>query len=260
MHFAAYIFVGESVTHPAIYYHNNLVGTLSLLEAMRDAGVWRIVFSSTTATYGEPEVIPIPESTPQKPINPYGFSKLVVEHALADYASAYGLGYAALRYFNAAGADPSGAIGEDHHPETHLIPLVIQAAMGQRSEISVFGDDYPTPDGTCVRDYIHVNDLASAHLAAIERIQPGEGLKLNLGTGQGNSVREVIEACQKVSGQNIPVKNAPRRAGDAPKLIADSSAARKVLDWSPKYLSMEEIVRTAWLWHSTHPHGYGDRH
>ena len=197
MHFAAFAYVGESVTDPAKYYHNNVVGTLSLMEAMRAAGVARIVFSSTCATYGEPEEVPIRESQPQRPINPYGFTKLVIEHALADYARAYGWGYAALRYFNAAGASADGDLGEDHDPETHLIPLVLQVALGQRDHVMVFGDGHPTPDGTCIRDYIHVDDLATAHLAALDRLAGGTELKLNLGTGRGSSVSEVIEACRR---------------------------------------------------------------
>src|SRR5262245_551618 len=196
MHFAALALVGESVEKPHLYYGNNVLGSFQLLEAMREAGVWRIVFSSTTATYGTPSVMPIAETTPQQPINPYGFSKLVVERMLADYAAAYGFGYAALRYFNAAGAAADGSIGEDHTPESHLIPIVLQVALGQRDSISIFGDDYPTPDGTCVRDYVHVDDLAVAHLAALERLQPGKPIKVNLGTGRGYSVRQVIDACR----------------------------------------------------------------
>src|SRR5688572_7045497 len=198
MHFAALALVGESVQKPDLYYRNNVAGSFHLLEAMRQAGVWRIVFSSTTATYGTPENMPIAETTPQQPINPYGFSKLVVEHMLDDYAAAYGLGFAALRYFNAAGAAADGAIGEDHTPESHLIPIVLQVALGQRESISIFGEDYPTPDGTCVRDYVHVEDLAAAHLAALERLQRGKSLKVNLGTGRGYSVREVLDSCRRI--------------------------------------------------------------
>jgi UDP-glucose-4-epimerase GalE len=256
MHFAAFAFVGESVVDPAKYYQNNVVGSLNLLEAMREAGVMRIVFSSTTATYGEPDVMPITEEAPQRPINPYGFSKLVIEQALADYALAYDLGYAALRYFNAAGASPSGELGEDHDPETHLIPLVLQVALGQRSHITIFGDDYATPDGTCIRDYVHVDDLATAHLAALERLEPGKGLQLNLGTGRGASVREVIDACRRVTGHAIPSEIGLRRPGDPPELVADASKAQRVLEWRPKYGDIESIVRTAWNWHSKHPHGY----
>jgi UDP-glucose 4-epimerase len=258
MHFAAFALVGESVTDPAKYYQNNVVATLSLLDAMRSAGVARIVFSSTTATYGVPDRVPITEDEKQQPINPYGFCKLVIEHALADYAHAYGLGYAALRYFNAAGASPDGDLGEDHDPESHLIPIVLAAALGQRPEITIFGDDYPTPDGTCIRDYIHVDDLGAAHVKALERLEAGKGLKLNLGTGRGHSVREVIDACRRVSGRPIPEKMGARREGDPPELVADSSRAQRVLDWRPAYMDIESIVTTAWRWHSGHPHGYGD--
>lgn len=256
MHFAAFALVGESVSDPALYYENNVVAALSLLEAMRAANVKKFVFSSTTATYGEPEIIPIAETTPQQPINPYGFTKLVIEHALADYAHAYGWSYAALRYFNAAGAAPSGEIGEDHTPESHLIPIVLQVALGQREAITIFGTDYPTPDGTCIRDYIHVDDLASAHLKALDRLQPGQGLRLNLGTGRGYSVREVIDACRRVTGHPIPETIGPRRPGDPPELVADSRLAQRVLDWQPQYTDIESIVATAWRWHQSHPRGY----
>lgn len=256
MHFAAFAAVGESVENPAKYYQNNIVGSLSLLEAMRGAGVARIVFSSTTATYGAPQRIPITEDEPQCPINPYGFSKLVVERALDDYAQAYGFSFAALRYFNAAGASPDGDLGEDHTPETHLIPIVLEVALGRRERITIFGDDYPTPDGSCVRDYVHVDDLASAHLAALERLQPGRGIKLNLGTGRGHSVREVINACREVTGHAIPEVIGPRRPGDPPELVADSSRARKELDWTPQFPELRTIVETAWRWHQSHPRGY----
>lgn len=256
MHFAAFALVGESVEAPAKYYQNNVVGGIRLLDAMRTAGVKKIVFSSTTATYGTPERVPIVEEEPQRPINPYGFTKLVIEQALADYARAYGLGYAALRYFNAAGASPEGDIGEDHTPESHLIPIVLQVALGQREQITIFGDDYPTPDGTCVRDYIHVDDLAAAHLKALELLKPGEGLKLNLGTGRGNSVRQVIAACRRATGHPIPEQIGPRRAGDPPELVADSRKAQKLLDWKPKYADINAIVETAWRWHQGHPRGY----
>ncbi|MDZ4659572.1 MAG: UDP-glucose 4-epimerase GalE [Bythopirellula sp.] len=259
MHFAASCYVGVSVTNPAEYYHNNVVGTLSLLEAMRTAGVKRIVFSSTCATYGVPDVVPITEAEKQAPINPYGFTKLVIEHALADYAHAYGWGYAALRYFNASGAAEDGSIGEDHDPETHLIPLVLDVALGKRESIKVFGDDYPTPDGTCIRDYIHVDDLATAHLAALEQLQVGSALKLNLGTGNGASVLEVIEACRRVTGHAIPMEIVPRREGDPPALVADASLANKVLGWQPKYREIEAVVKSAWGWHKAHPNGFKDR-
>jgi UDP-glucose-4-epimerase GalE len=259
MQFAAFAFVGESVIDPAKYYHNNIVGSLSLLEAMRAADVRKIVFSSTTATYGVPDKIPITEAESQKPINPYGYTKLVIEQALADYAKAYGFGYAALRYFNASGASPAGDIGEDHSPETHLIPLVLQVALGQRPNIAVFGNDYPTPDGTCIRDYIHVDDLADAHLRALDLLEPGKALKLNLGTGRGYSVREVIEACRRVTGHAIPEILGPRREGDPPELIADATAARSTLGWQPRYTTIDAIVETAWGWHKSHPRGYADR-
>jgi len=258
MHFAALALVGESVEKPELYYRNNVVGSFHLLEAMRQAGVTRIVFSSTTATYGTPDNMPIAETTPQQPINPYGFSKLVVERMLDDYAAAHGFGFAALRYFNAAGAAADGKIGEDHTPESHLIPIVLQVVLGQRESISIFGDDYPTQDGTCVRDYVHVDDLASAHLAALARLQPGKSIKVNLGTGRGYSVREVINACRTITGHQIPEKIGPRRPGDPPELIADSRLARKLLEWAPKYETVESIVETAWRWHQSHPRGYAD--
>jgi UDP-glucose 4-epimerase len=257
MHFAALALVGESVEKPELYYRNNVLGSFHLLEAMRRTGVRKIVFSSTTATYGTPEKMPIAETTPQQPINPYGFSKLAVERMLDDYAAAHGFGFAALRYFNAAGAAPDGTIGEDHTPESHLIPIVLQVALGQRASINVFGDDYPTPDGTCVRDYVHVEDLASAHLAALERLAPGKAIKVNLGTGRGYSVREVIEACRRITGHPIPAVTAPRRAGDPPELVADARLARQLLDWVPQYTTIESIVETAWRWHQSHPRGYG---
>jgi UDP-glucose 4-epimerase len=255
MHFAALAYVGESVTDPAKYYVNNVGGSLALLESMRAAGVRNIVFSSTTATYGEPKRIPTPEDEPQQPINPYGFSKLVVERALDDYAVAYGFAFAALRYFNAAGCSPDGDLGEDHDPETHLIPLVLQVALGQREKITIFGDDYPTPDGTCIRDYVHVDDLAAAHVQALGHLQPGQGLKLNLGTGRGNSVQEVVETCRRVTGREIPAEIGARRAGDPPELVADSSRAKQVLAWQPQF-DLTAIVETAWRWHREHPRGY----
>ena len=256
MHFAAFALVNESVNDPSLYYRNNVIAALELLEAMKEAEVKKIVFSSTTATYGEPEAMPISEATPQQPINPYGFTKLVIERALADYATAYGFGYAALRYFNAAGAHPDGMIGEDHDPESHLIPVVLQVALGQREQITVFGDDFATPDGTCLRDYIHVDDLASAHLRALEQIEPGKGICVNLGTGRGTSVREIVEACRKVTGHPIPTVMGDRRAGDPAELVADNRLAKKLLDWTPKYESVESIVETAWRWHKSHPNGF----
>jgi len=256
MHFAALALVGESVNKPDLYYKSNVVGSFHLLEAMRTSGVRKIVISSTTATYGTPEKMPIAETTPQQPINPYGFSKLVVERMLDDYTAAYGFSFAALRYFNAAGAAADGTIGEDHTPESHLIPIVLQVALGQRASISIFGDDYPTPDGTCIRDYVHVEDLASAHLAALERLRSGKSIKVNLGTGRGYSVREVIDACRTFTGHAIPATIAPRRPGDPPELVADALLARELLGWTPKYTTIESIVETAWNWHRQHPRGY----
>jgi UDP-glucose 4-epimerase len=223
---------------------------------MRACDVKKLVFSSTCATYGVPSSVPISESEKQEPVNPYGFSKLVIERALDDYASAYGFGFAALRYFNAAGASPEGDIGEDHDPESHLIPIVLQVALGQRDRITVFGDDWPTPDGTCVRDYIHVDDLGAAHLAALERIEPGKGLKLNLGTGIGFSVRQIIETCREVTGHKIPEVIGERRPGDPPELVADARLAKSVLGWTPKYATPKPIIETAWNWHRSHPDGY----
>lgn len=256
MHFAACSLVGESVDNPAKYYENNVVATYYLLEAMRAEGVRQIVFSSTCATYGIPQRLPISESEPQLPVNPYGFTKLAIERAMEDYARAYGFGFAALRYFNAAGASPLGDIGEHHEPESHLIPLVLQTALGLRERVTIFGDDYSTPDGTCIRDYIHVDDLCAAHLAALQRLQSGQGIKLNLGTGSGYSVRQVIDICRQVTGCEIPEAMGPRRPGDPPVLFADPQKARKVLDWVPKYQKLRPIVETAWTWHRLHPHGY----
>ena len=259
MHFAAFALVNESVNDPSLYYQNNVVATLSLLEAMRLADVKKFIFSSTTATYGEPDQVPISEDTPQRPINPYGFTKLVIEQALADYAEAYGMGYAALRYFNAAGAHPDGTIGEDHEPETHLIPIVLQVALGQRDSITIFGNDYQTSDGTCVRDYVHVNDLADAHLKALDKIRPSTGICLNLGTGRGTSVREIIDACREVTGHAIPEKIGQRREGDPSELVADASRAQDQLGWKPQYVDVRSIVETAWRWHQLHPNGYGSK-
>jgi UDP-glucose 4-epimerase len=258
MHFAAFALVAESVADPALYYRNNVVGTLSLLEAMRFAGVHRVVFSSTCAIYGEPERVPIREDALERPVNPYGFTKLAIERALADYACAYGFGYAALRYFNACGASPDGSIGEDHDPETHAIPLALAAALGRRECFTIFGTDYPTPDGSCIRDYIHVDDLAEAHLLALDRLEPQQRLCLNLGTGRGFSVREVVDSCRRVTGREIPVENGPRRPGDPPELVADPALARETLDWKARYVDLDRMVETAWRWHSTHENGFGD--
>lgn len=258
VHFAAHAYVGESVENPAKYYRNNFVNTLHLLDAMRRLHIDRFVFSSTCATYGLPEKVPITEDEKQKPINPYGNTKLAVELALSDYAAAYGWGFAALRYFNAAGASPDGDIGEDHDPETHLIPLVLQAAMGQRSAITVFGRDYPTPDGTCIRDYIHVDDLAEAHLLALEAATPGKHLRYNLGTGRGCSVREIVRLAEEVTGKPVPVKEGARRAGDPPMLVASAEKIQQELGWRPRYTDPRAILETAWHWHRRHPKGYDD--
>jgi UDP-glucose-4-epimerase GalE len=259
LHFAAFTLVGESVTDPAKYYRNNVVGTLSLLEAMRRAEVKKIVFSSTAAVYGNPQQVPIREDAVKLPVNPYGVTKLLIEQALADYAEAYGFGFAALRYFNASGASPTGDIGEDHQPESHLIPLVLQVALGQRPHITIFGQDYPTPDGTCIRDYIHVQDLAEAHVKALQLLQPGTKLQLNLGSGQGYSVNEVVQMCREVTGHAIPAVAGERRAGDPPVLVADPSLAQSTLSWQAKRSDLRTIVADAWRWHSQHPRGYNDR-
>jgi UDP-glucose 4-epimerase len=256
VHFAASAFVGESVQDPAKYYQNNLVNTLYLMECARKHAVSRFVFSSTCATFGAPDKMPITEETPQAPINPYGFTKLAIEKALADYTVAYGWGFAALRYFNAAGGKPDGTLGEDHTPETHLIPLVIQAAVGKRPHIEIFGTDYPTPDGTCIRDYIHVDDLATAHLLALEKLSRGIALRYNLGIGRGYSVREVIKCVEEVTGKKVPVKEGARRSGDPPELVASSAKIQRELGWQPQYTELRAIVETAWSWHRSHPRGY----
>ena len=249
VHFAAHAYVGESVVKPAIYYKNNVAGTLSLLEAMRLASIDKIVFSSTCATYGIPDDLPIKESHLQAPINPYGRSKLMIENILQDYRTAYEFNYVALRYFNAAGADPETEIGEDHDPETHLIPLVLETAAGKRDEIYIFGDDYETEDGTCVRDYIHVNDLASAHVKALEYLlNGGESDAFNLANGQGYSVQEIVDAAKSVTNVDFPVVIKPRRPGDPPTLIGDASKADKILGWKPEITNVEEIIDTAWRW------------
>ncbi|GAB4301262.1 MAG: UDP-glucose 4-epimerase GalE [Oscillatoriaceae cyanobacterium] len=250
VHFAAYAYVGESVTDPAKYYRNNVVGTLTLLEAAIAANIKKIVFSSTCATYGMPETLPLTEDHPQNPINPYGGSKLMVERILNDFDTAYGLKSVIFRYFNAAGADPSGTLGEDHNPETHIIPLVLQTCLGQRDSISIFGTDYPTPDGTCIRDYIHVNDLATAHILGLEYlIGGGNSDAFNLGCGGGFSVQDVIETTLKVTG--IPVKTVvtERRPGDPPVLVGSSEKAKQILGWSPQYPQLEDIIAHAWQWH-----------
>lgn len=255
--FAAYSLVGESMTEPLKYFNNNVYGTISLLEAMKEHGVKYIVFSSTAATYGEPKIVPIEENSDTIPTNAYGESKLLVEKILRWCDSAYGIKYTALRYFNAAGAHVSGQIGEDHSPETHLIPLILDVALGNREKIMMFGDDYNTKDGTCVRDYIHVTDLAKAHLLALKRLKNGgESTAYNLGNGTGFSVKEVVEVARKVTGHEIPAEVAPRRAGDPATLIASSERAIKELGWEPKFNDLETIISTAWKWHSSHPQGY----
>ncbi|MDB9451168.1 MULTISPECIES: UDP-glucose 4-epimerase GalE [Dolichospermum] len=252
MHFSAYAYVGESVTDPAKYYRNNVLGTLTLLESMLAASIKNFVFSSTCATYGVPNFIPITEDHPQNPINPYGATKLMVERILTDFDVAYNFKSVRFRYFNAAGANPQGLLGEDHHPETHLIPLVLQTALGQREAISIFGTDYPTPDGTCIRDYIHVNDLADAHVLGLEYLlNGGESEVFNLGNGNGFSVREVIAAAEDVTGMVISVQECDRRIGDPPALIGTSEKARKILNWQPQYPGIKDIVSHAWQWHQT---------
>lgn len=255
MHFASFIQVGESVQHPDKYYQNNVVNTLTLLDAMRAHGVQRFIFSSTAATMGEPQYTPIDECHPQQPINPYGRTKLMVEQILADYDKAYGMKSVCLRYFNAAGADPEGELGERHDPETHLIPLILQAASGRRAHISVFGRDYDTPDGTCIRDYIHIQDLCSAHWLALQSLcKGGNSQAYNLGNGTGFSVQAVIEAAERVTGKRIPVVEGPRREGDPARLVADSRQAREKLGWQPQYAALDTIIEHAWQWElKTHP-------
>ncbi|MDI1428756.1 UDP-glucose 4-epimerase GalE [Polyangium sorediatum] len=250
MHFAAFIEVGESVVDPLRFYENNVHGTVTLLQAMQAAGVSRFVFSSTCATYGVPEIVPIPEDHPQNPLNPYGRSKLVVEKILAECETAWGLRSVSFRYFNAAGAHPSGLLGEDHDPETHLIPLVLSAALGKRPSIRIFGEDYDTSDGTCIRDYIHVSDLADAHVLGLAYLLGGgASTAVNLGNGRGFSVKEVIAAATRVTGRPIAVEKAERRPGDSPVLVGSSARARKLLGWSPRYPDLETILAHAWAWH-----------
>jgi UDP-glucose 4-epimerase len=260
MHFAAFCYVGESVTDPIKYYLNNSAATLHLLNAMLEAGVKKFIFSSTCATFGVPATLPIHENLPQAPINPYGQTKLDIELALRSLAPATGLSFAVFRYFNAAGASEDGSIGEDHHPETHLIPVAIDVATGKRPHLELYGTDYPTPDGTCLRDYVHVDDLSRAHIAAFEKLgTPGTQLFYNLGTGKPTSNREVIRAVEKIVGRPVKVVEKPRRPGDPPALYADSSKAQRELNWKVKFGDIESIVATAWKWHSTHPRGYADR-
>lgn len=258
MHFAGSTQVGESVTNPGLYFRNNICGGLNLLDAMVRAGVRNIVFSSTAAVYGEPTAVPIPEDHPKAPTNPYGESKLFFEAILRRYETAHGIRSIALRYFNAAGAHPSGRIGEDHTPETHLIPIVLQAVLGQRDKVTVFGTDYPTEDGTCIRDYVHVCDLAAAHILAVEALADGAPSDaFNLGNGKGFSVRQVIDVAEQVVGKPIPYEEGPRRAGDPAVLVASSEKARTTLGWRPAYPDLHIIIETAWRWHKEHPNGYG---
>ncbi|HXY02702.1 MAG TPA: UDP-glucose 4-epimerase GalE [Terriglobales bacterium] len=247
MHFAAHAYVGESVANPRKYFQNNVADALSFLNAVVDSGVRKFIFSSTCATYGIPEVVPITEKSPRQPINPYGATKVAFENALEAYGHAYGLRFVSFRYFNASGADESGEIGEVHVPETHLIPSAFEAIHGQRTELEIFGTDYPTPDGTCIRDYIHVNDLAEAHVLGIEYLEKGSSTALNLGTGQGSSVREVISTVERVAGKPVPQRIVPRREGDPPQLVADPSLAKQVLGWTARR-SLHDIVATAWKW------------
>jgi UDP-glucose 4-epimerase len=258
MHFAAYISVGASVKQPGKYYENNFTGVVNLLEAMRAANVDKFIFSSTAAIFGEPEYVPIDEAHPKNPINPYGDSKYAVERALDFFEAAHGLRSVCLRYFNAAGADPDGVLGEDHAPEEHLIPLTLMAVQGRRPEIKIFGTDYDTPDGTCIRDYIHILDLASAHLLAVRHLRAGGASKrYNLGNGVGFSVREVIETVERVVGRPVPKAEAPRRPGDPARLIASSELITRELGWKPVYTDLETIVGHAWRWFEAHPQGYG---
>ena len=260
MHFAALAYVGESVTEPLTYYDNNTAGTVSLLQAMNEAGVNRLVFSSTCATYGEPESMPIVETMPQSPINPYGWSKLFVERVLKDYAHANkDFAFAALRYFNVAGSASDGSIGEDHTPETHIIPVLLNVALGKVPKVTVFGDDYDTPDGTCVRDYIHVEDLVDAHAVVMDALKPGDQRFYNLGIGQGTSVKQLIDSAREVTGYEIPVEMGPRRAGDPPMLYANADKIKNELGWSAKQTDIRQAIESAWGWFKNHPDGYGDK-
>jgi UDP-glucose 4-epimerase len=256
MHFAAFLNVGESVNVPLLYWHNNVANTLNLLQCMKTHNVRRFVFSSSCAVYGEPATLPITEDLPKNPVNPYGNTKLAVEWMLQHSATAWGLGSVALRYFNASGAAADGVIGEDHSPEIHLIPLVLQVALGQREHIKVFGTDYPTPDGTCIRDYVHVEDLGEVHNLAVAGCQPGIAEAYNVGTGHGNSVLEIIAAARGVTGHAIPTVETPRRPGDPPALYADASKIRERYRWQARYSDVREIIRTAWNWHQSHPRGF----
>ena len=259
MHFAAATYVGESVTNPDHHYGNNIGGTLSLLRAMREAGVQRMLFSSTCATYGDNPKPPMNEEAAQIPCSPYARTKLAVEWMIRDFAHAYGLGFTILRYFNAAGADANGEFGENHVPETHLIPLLLQVALGQRDKLLLYGEDYPTPDGTCVRDYVHTDDLASAHLLAIAATTPTTAEVFNIGTGTGQSVKQVHAACEAVTGRRIPVDVVARRPGDAPALVADPAKLKTQLGWQPQWPDIGSVVQTAWAWHQRYPNGYADK-
>ena len=256
MHFAASAYVGESVQQPLKYYRNNVVNTVGLLEIMEKLDIRKLVFSSSCSIYGVPPSTPITEDMPANPLSPYARSKRMMEQVFADCTVAWDLGYAALRYFNAAGASFDGSIGEDHDPEAHLIPIVLQVALGQRDKVQIFGTDYPTPDGTCVRDYIHVEDLADAHLKALTELKPGRELIANLGTGNGNSVREVIETARKVTGCDIETVEGPRRPGDSPALFANAALAATLLNWQAKVTELQDVIATAWEWHRHHPNGF----
>ncbi|MDT2764331.1 UDP-glucose 4-epimerase GalE [Enterococcus asini] len=259
MHFAAFSLVGESVEKPLMYFNNNVYGMQVLLEVMKDHDVKHIVFSSTAATYGEPEVVPISEDMPTNPKNPYGESKLMMEKMMKWCDNAYGMKYVALRYFNVAGAKADASIGEDHDPETHLVPIILQVALGQRDSLKIFGDDYATPDGTCIRDYVQVEDLIAAHILALEYLKAGNPSDaFNLGSNDGYSVKEMLEAARAVTGKEIPAEVVPRRAGDPAQLVAASEKARSILGWEPAYTDIKDIIRTAWNWHVSHPHGYED--
>lgn len=258
MHFAALADVGDSVANPHQYYATNVTGSLNLLQAMLENDVKTLIFSSSAAVFGEPEVVPIPEDHPKNPTNPYGRSKLIFEQILAECETAYGMSSVSLRYFNASGADPSGLIGEDHTPEHHLIPIVLQVALGQREQVTIFGGDWDTPDGTCIRDYVHVTDLAQAHFLALEHLERGgAGAIYNMGNGNGYSVKEVIEVAEDVSGRKIKSVVGPRRPGDPARLVASSEKIKRKLGWKPQYAELKTIIQMAWDWHSRHPKGYG---
>ena len=260
MHFAALAYVGESVTQPLTYYENNTAGTLSLLKAIDTVGIKKLVFSSTCATYGQPEKMPITEQTPQSPINPYGWSKLMVEFMLKDYAAANkDFAYAALRYFNVAGSASDGSIGEDHDPETHIIPVLLNAALGKVPHAQIFGTDYPTHDGTCIRDYVHVEDLVDAHAVVMAALQPGDQRYYNLGVGKGYTVQEVVTAAKKVTGVDFTVKIGPRRPGDPPALFADASKIKRELNWQARQTDIQTMIESAWRWYQANPRGYADR-